>query len=260
MIAVLVGGRSIHELIRNVYVRAGDADLRKILPLSRIARISKLFPDEKIPIIRTGDALESYYEVLYKNLFECGVIINTEAIMNQLNSENKLDEYGRYTFGTFYGAASVTNVLLLNTNVFEERRGVRYIKLDDGSVRIAEEIKWMILDYYDGKMKMISEAVLDQIPGNSIERWLNDFFYKIAFTDAEKSRIVGSIGTLSYEEYEKYNGNGGINPTEGKFWLSSVNIRNQQNKLMYVSGANVDKLGLRKDSKYGIRPVVEIMM
>lgn len=255
---IIVGGRSIHELIRNVYASVEVTELAKTLPLTRIAKICELFPDEKIFIVRDVSDLEKYREALLRNLNEYGVILNKEAVENELRSNNKLDVYSRYSFGTFYGETPISDINLMSVNTFEEWNGYRYVKLADGSVRAAEEIKWIILDYSDGKMKLISEKVLEKIPGKDIDRWLNDDFYTLAFSTEEKEQIVGIVSTLSYQEYLRYSEKNSINPTNGKFWLNSVNERSQPNMLMCVSGERIDRIGLRKDKTYGIRPVIEI--
>lgn len=258
--AVLVGGGSIPELIKNVYSSVDNSALSKTLPLSRIVKIASLFPDEKIFIVRDNGKLDGYYDNLLKNLTDFGVILNKESLVNELLSQNKLDPYNRYSFGTFYNKELVSNVNLMSYDTFKERNGCLYIKLKDGSVRTAEAIKWIILDcyYYERRIKLISEKVLEEIPGKDINEWLNNDFYNIAFTDDEKQLIVGEIRTLSFEEYTLYNGKNNINPTNGKFWLDSANERKQQNMLMCVSGANIDEVGIRKDKICGIRPVIEI--
>lgn len=256
--AVLVGGGSIPELIKNVYSSVDNSALSKTLPLSRIVKIASLFTDEKIFIVRDNGNLGGYYDKLLKNLLDFGVILNKEFLENKLLNENKLDSYKRYSFGTFYNEELAPDINLMNYNTFEELNGHFYIKLNDGSVRTVGAIKWIILDYSEGKLKLISEKVLERIRGKDIDSWLNKDFYSIAFTDAEKQSIVGKIRTLSLEEYTLYNGKNNINPTNGKFWLNSVNERNQQNMLMCVSGASINKIGRRKDSEYGIRPVIEI--
>lgn len=259
-IAILVGGRSIPELIKNVYLSVDNALLTKTLPLSRIAKIAGLFTDEKIFIVRNEDDLESFYDQLFKNLIDYEVILNKELLENKLIRENELDSYKRYSFGTFYSNACTPDVRLICSNVFEELNGNLYIKLDDGLVYAANPIKWIILDYSDGRMKLISEKVLERIPGKDIDSWLNGYFYRIAFSEEERQKIIGKVQTLSYEEYSAYSNKNDINPTNSKFWLNSVNERNQQNMLMCVSGSGVDKIGLRKDMKCGIRPVIEIII
>ena len=256
--AVLVGGRSIPELIKKVYMTTDDSQLVKVLPLSRIVNIAALFSDEKIFIVRDERNLETYYASLVKNLMDYGVVLNKDALENRLISDNELDSYKRYDFGVFYNEEIVPDVYLMSSNVYEELNGNRYIKLDDGLVHSANSIKWIILDYSDGVMKLVSERVLEKIPGKDIDSWLNGYFFNTAFSEDEKSKIEGRIKTLSFEEYSLYNSKSDINPTNGKFWLNSLNARNQQNMLMCVNGSKVDKIGLRKDIKFGIRPVIEI--
>lgn len=257
-IAILVGGNSIPELIKNVYLSVDNSLLTKTLPLSRIVKIANMFTDEKIFIVRNENNLEEYYATVIKNLADFGVMLNKELIEKKLLEDKELDVYKRYSFGTFYYDECEPDVHLVSSNVFEELNGNIYIKLDDGFAHKSVAIKWIILDYANGNMKLISERVLDKIPGKDIDSWLNNFFYKIAFSKEEKRRIVGKVRTMSFEEYCLYNGKNNINPTNGKFWLDSINERQQQNMLMCVTGTKIDRVGLRKDIKYGIRPVIEI--
>lgn len=258
VIAVLVGGKSIPNLIKNVYMSVDNSALEKNLPLSRIVKIANLFTDEKIFIVRYKENLAGYYGELIKNLIDFEVILNKESLERKLLRDNELDPYRRFSFGTFYNEELLSDVYLMSYNVFEELNGNLFIKLNDGFVRAANAIKWIILDYSDGKMKLISEQVLERIPGKDIDNWLNDYFYNLAFSSEEKQKIVGKVRTLSFDEYSLYNSKNNINPTNGKFWLNSVNVRKQQNMLMCVSGSKIDQIGLRKDIRYGIRPVIEI--
>lgn len=258
VIAVLVGGDSIPKLIKNVYLSVDDSVLEKNLPLSRIVKIASLFTDKKLFIIRDNEKLEEYHNELVKNLIDFGVVLNKEFLENKLLKQNELDSYKRYNFGTFYNEICVHDVYLMSYNVFEELNSNMYIKLDDGTVRMANAIKWLILDYSEGKMKLISERVLEKIAGKDIDSWLNDVFYNLAFSEDEKNSIVGKIRTLSVEEYSLYSSKNNINPTNEKFWLDSINERNQSNTLMCVNGAKLNTIGLRKDIRYGIRPVIEI--
>lgn len=258
VIAVLLGGRSIPHLIKRLYDATDDSQLAKTLPLERIRKVAEMFPDGKIYRVRSKEALDQYRAMLMKDLWDAGVVLDLEAIEDELASSGKLDAYSRYSFGTFYGPEAVVGVFLIEQNVFLERNGRRYIKLDDGTVHAAEPIKWIILDYSDGVLKLISESVLEKVPGRDMDEWFNDRFRTLAFTPEEQSRLVGRIGTLTCEEYEAYSKDGDINPTGGSFWLNSINTRGQQNMLMQVRGKKIDGIGYRKDKKYGVRPVISV--
>lgn len=256
--AVLIGGISIPHLIKKTYMSVEDSELVRTLPLSRIVKISTLFSDEKIYLVRDPHNLESYRKQIMTNLFESGVVLNQESIENELKKNKKIDAYNRYQFGRFYKQEIVSNVYIAHTNEISERNGTSYIKLEDGTVRPVEPIKWIILDYDDGKMRLISESVLETITGNVIDRWLNGFFLDIAFSAEEREKLTAPVSTLTYEEYNHYNENNDINPTNGSFWLNSINKRNQTNMFMYVNGVKVNTIGSPKHLKNGIRPVIEI--
>ena len=64
-----------------------------------------------------------------------------------------------------------------------------------------EDIEWIVLSNKKGKLLLLSQYMLDCIPYNnkygdftwetcSLRKWLNKQFYKNAFTDEEKTKIV----------------------------------------------------------------------
>ena len=66
-----------------------------------------------------------------------------------------------------------------------------------------EEIEWRVLAKEEGRVLLISKYVLDIMPYNteykavtwekcSLRKWLNDDFYKSAFSDADKSLIINT--------------------------------------------------------------------
>lgn len=256
--AVLVDGLSIPHLIKKLYSATEDGRLANMLPLSRIVKISEMFSDEKIYLIRQTDRLSAYREQLLKNLSECGVVLNQEAIEDKLSSQKKLDAYKRYTLGMFYEPVTESRIYLTSTNTFEEIKGKWYVRLEDGTVHRAEPIKWIILDYSKGNMRLISERVLEKIPGRQIDAWLNTFFLPLAFNDKEREMISGPVRTMTCDEYVFYSEQDEINPANDSFWLNSINKRNEPNMLMYVNGRHIDRNGYRKDKKLGIRPMIEI--
>ena len=258
--AVLMDGYSIPHLIKRLYMSFDDLSLAKALPLSRIVKLSALFSDEKIYIVRDPKRLETYRQKLLTTLSECGVVLNREFIEGELKNENKLDAYKRYSFGMYYGQETVSNVHIPHTEVFVEKNGSWYIKLEDKTIHPAEPIKWIILDYSQGTMVMISEKVLDKIPGREIDTWLNQRFLSLAFSERERDMIVGPVRTLTYEEYTEYSEHESINPTNGTFWLDSINKRGQQNMLMCVNGSKINTIGYPKNMKNGIRPVIGIQV
>jgi hypothetical protein len=256
--AVLIGGKSIPHLIKKLYFETEDTKLVAVLPLAGIMILGKLFTDEKIYLVRDEEHLDSYHQKILTNLSECGVVLDQASVENELAKENKLNAYGQYPFGRFYTAEEAQHIFLPQANIFKERNGSWYIRLEDGTVRKAETINWIILDYKDGIMQMISERALEKITGRDIVPWLNEVFPEIAFTEEERALLEGPVRTLTYEEYEHYADGHNINPGNDCFWLNSINKRKEQNMLMYVNGSRVDQVGCRKDRKNGIRPVIKI--
>ena len=68
-------------------------------------------------------------------------------------------------------------------NVYKKVNGKWYIKLFDNSVHKVDPIKWIILDYRDGIVTLLSERVLDRIVGQEIDSWLNTTFRSLAFNE-----------------------------------------------------------------------------
>ena len=133
---------------------------------------------------------------MYLNLSEVGVILNKENVEKKLSYDNKLDAYKRYEFGLYYEPETVNNVIVQERNVFIEKNGRKFIRLDDG-VHIGKPIKWIILDCQMGKVRMITEKTIAKIPGRDIDTWLNDYFRRIAFSDAE-SKVSVTIYSAAF--------------------------------------------------------------
>ena len=258
LIAALIGGYSVPHLIKQLYMSMDDTQLAKVLPITRIGTVSRLFPDDKIFIVRDPAELEKYHQRLLKELSACGVVLDRESIEDELRNEKKLDAYKRYSFGKFYETETVDNTFLAKENVFQERNGTWLIKLEDGTVHKAAPIKWIILDYNNERIRLMSERVLEKIRGRDIDMWLNTVFLPLAFNEEERSKLVGDLRILTYEEYVKYSEVSEINPTDENFWLNSINKRSEPNMLMCVNGNKINELGMQKERKNGIRPVIEI--
>lgn len=258
VIAVFINGRDVPHLIKKVYSALDDSELSDVLPLSRIGTISELLCTHKLIIHRDINHLDHYYETMINNLSEKQLVLNRELLESKLQNNNKLDSNRRFSFGRFYTADIIPSMNLPTQNVYKKVNGKWYIKLFDNSVHKVDPIKWIILDYRDGIVTLLSERVLDRIVGQEIDSWLNTTFRSLAFNERQRGMLVSPIRTLTYEEYENYNKQKSINPREGRFWLNSINKRGQSNMLMCVNGSTINILGLHKKNKCGIRPVIEI--
>ena len=255
--AVILGGSSIPELIKTVYSGTETAALSQTLPLRRIAAIADIFPDDKIYIERNIQKIDFYYEELYNNLHPFNVISDIRMIESNLQKSGQMDAYKLFSFGRFYTEPTEQSINILGTNIIEERDKSRYVKLNDGKVYSVEPLKWIVLKGGTNSLTLISESVVESIVGNRIDEWLNGFFRQLAFLPEDAERIIGRIRTLTYAECLEF-GIDRINPKKESFWLSSINIRKQSNRLMCINGKKINELGLLKNTAFGIKPVIEI--
>ncbi len=99
----------------------------------------------------------------------------------------------------------------------------------DENDTITKDITWYVLEEKDGKLLLLCEQILNAIPFNKewkdtswrnsdIHEWLNDEFYKQAFSDTEKQSIQST--TVKTEKNETYGTSGGADATDKVFLLS----------------------------------------
>ncbi len=94
----------------------------------------------------------------------------------------------------------------------------------------AEDIEWLVLEKKDGMALLFSKYALDAKPYNdkhesvtwencTLRSWLNDDFYKAAFSEMERERI---IETLVVNADNPVYGTDGGNDTRDKVFLLSI--------------------------------------
>ena len=114
---------------------------------------------------------------------------------------------------------------------FEERIYVTFGKYeqDNNMANGAERIEWIVLDKKDDKMLLLSKYVLDEMPYHeeyvdvtwetcAMRSWLNEDFYKTAFTSTEQQYIAETY--LINEDNPEYGTDGGNNTYDKVFLLS----------------------------------------
>lgn len=121
----------------------------------------------------------------------------------------------------------------------EEERNSIYNKYNAGTVHSLgryhhgisnQSIEWIVLERNGSKALLISKYIIDRQKFNesaeattwersSIRKWLNNYFYKIAFTDAEKSKILTT--TLKNTPNQQHGTSSG-NDTNDKIFLLSA--------------------------------------
>ena len=95
-----------------------------------------------------------------------------------------------------------------------------------------EEIEWIVLDKADGKLLLISRYALESQPYSkgyssiswedcSLRRWLNESFFKEAFSEEEQALIPGI--PIENQGYDLNSGNNGID----KIFLISISEGNK---------------------------------
>ncbi|NLP48492.1 MAG: hypothetical protein GX345_06050 [Clostridiales bacterium] len=123
-----------------------------------------------------------------------------------------------------------------------------------------ERIEWMVLALEEDKALLLSEKILDSKAYNqehakvtwescSLRAWLNDEFYKTAFSEEEKQIILASL--LSNENTYKKRIEGG-NDTEDKVFLLSYNEATNPTYGFNPDYSQKDSLRLAGGSDYAI--------
>lgn len=126
-----------------------------------------------------------------------------------------------------------------------------------------EPIEWNVLKIEENKVLLLSKYILDTQPYNKylenvtwetsdIRRWLNRKFYKVAFSNMEKKKIVATwIITKNNSEW----GTDGGNNTKDKVFLLSVDEEEElcQNREMKMAEATeyAKKFKIRVGEKTG---------
>ena len=113
---------------------------------------------------------------------------------------------------------------------FEERIYVTFGKYeqDNNMANGAERIEWIVLDKKDDRMLLLSKYALDAKPYHKkrkaiwemcdLRSWLNEDFYKTAFTSTEQQYIAETY--LINEDNPEYGTDGGNNTYDKVFLLS----------------------------------------
>lgn len=181
----------------------------------------------------------------FLSLFICVGII----FMLYRTNEETYVKFGTYPQSEITGSAITKEI---KEAKYDERRfatvnGKRYRK--SGSYYyVFDDIRWRVLERKDGKVLLISDRILDAIifsPKNEvisdwkdsfIREWLNDYFYKAAFTEKEKNAIIES--TIETDGVE----------TEDKIFLLST--EDVTNRSLYFTD---DSERVAKQTVYAVR-------
>lgn len=181
----------------------------------------------------------------FLSLFICVGII----FMLYRTSEETYVKFGTYPQSEITGSAITKEI---KEAEYDERRfaavnGKRYRK-SGPYYYVFDDIRWRVLERKDGKVLLISDRILDAIifsPKNEvisdwkdsfIREWLNDYFYKAAFTEKEKNAIIES--TIETDGVE----------TEDKIFLLST--EDVTNRSLYFTD---DSERVAKQTVYAVR-------
>lgn len=181
----------------------------------------------------------------FLSLFICVGIIFTLY----RTSEETYVKFGTYPQSEITGSGITKEI---KEAEYDERRfatvnGKRYRK-SGPYYYVFDDIRWRVLERKDGKVLLISDRILDAIifsPKNEvisdwkdsfIREWLNDYFYKAAFTEKEKNAIIES--TIETDGVE----------TEDKIFLLST--EDVTNRSLYFTD---DSERVAKQTVYAVR-------
>ena len=147
--------------------------------------------------------------------------------------EATLTDKGSITYQCKRSGCNETKTEEISSNLESSKVGdiIKFGKYEqDGNTSNGkEDIEWQILSKKDGRVLVISKYVLDCKPYNLesgsitwedcyLRKWLNQGFYKAAFSDTDKSKILSV--TLENKNNPCYGTAGGNNTTDNVFSLS----------------------------------------
>lgn len=172
-------------------------------------------------IVAYSDSISVYNEDGYYD-YEYYNVSNTTKSIKIKSSSSKTDNYKNYDFSK----AKAGDVIRFGSY---EQDGI----MTNGK----EDIEWIVLSNKKGKLLLLSKYMLDCIPYNnkygdftwetcSLRKWLNKQFYKNAFTDEEKAKIVKV--KLSNPDNPDYGTEGGKATKDRIFMLSTDDIINSK--------------------------------
>ena len=114
----------------------------------------------------------------------------------------------------------------------------------DGNAKNGKEaIRWIVLDVRDGKALLVSRSILYcwDTSGEGYEEFLNDKFYKNAFSDSEKANII-----LTENQTDEPD----INWGEFSYTISSVRTKKTRDRVFILSDNELGRYFPDNASRY----------
>lgn len=171
-----------------------------------------------------GSKYDRAIELAEKGEYEAAIVM-LKQISDYKDADSKLES-------CYIGKYGEKNWEIIKPIVFAKEGDTivfgRY-EQDNNTKNGKEEIEWLVLAKEDNKILVISEYALDFQPYNtedtsvtwktcSLRKWLNDTFFKSAFSKEEQNLIFEGIVTA--DDNPKYNSNPGVYFYDKIFLLS----------------------------------------
>jgi len=133
--------------------------------------------------------------LIFLLLFIAGMLFLTSACSRDKQTEKSLPTARTVSTSASFTSANVTGREALDVISFGS------YEQDNNILNGKEPVTWIVLAEENGKKLLISEKILDCIPYNekfgdvtwetcTLRKWMNDVFYRDAFSDDEKAKII----------------------------------------------------------------------
>ncbi len=257
-------GESNLMLIKKAFdsLEADERTLAKSFPLENLAVITSLFSDSVIfaDYRNTEDCIENLALAVKSKIPEA---IDTDYLqIKRIEAQVSEEEGTILSLGICKDRPenSIPSYRLQADQTFTEH-GERFI-VQDGKGYSTKSIEWRFLYLENDVYVLLSEHAVDtRCGGKELNKWLENDFSELAFTENERA-CIRKIRLLSCEDMQKCSNASEEafafpDDTESHWWIADMAMGALQkvirkNGTVYKSGYN------SRAAKSGVRPVIEI--
>lgn len=244
------------ENMSDVYAQAAQID-RSIF--AKITDYMKMFNDDKL-FIRRESCEQCVGRIVEEIAKVHGVVDDEQELAKKIRRTSEFKDSSMFRFGGWAGDAY--DVPADEADGRRSFGGRTYISFNHKAYLI-KPLDWKLLYTKDAKAVLICNDILEYTKGGEdVEKFLNEAVYKLAFDDAEKSKLKAKPRLLSMKEIEE-NGIGADKLALGgasqcparHWWLADDGL---YGGWQMTYGGAPNKNGFIKSVKKGVRPVIEI--
>lgn len=262
--SVNIGGRSTNEIIRDTYLRAGDANIESVFPFEYLQDIVEMFTEDVICVRRTGTAKETA-ETIYKKTRMLGVVDDEEVVLEGLEKRGIIvtEENNKVLYCGSY-PREIADVDVSHKNLGKKwftERGQHYCYLN-GNYYLCEPIRFVYIGKTDEGLRFMADRVLFSSTAEALPEML-DLFTRETFANAKKAFPVG-IATLptaaeymaNREKFDNFTKTSDFAEKQLRFWLADRGKGGRALQMNVNESMTVNERGFNKKFKLGVRPVV----